>query len=105
MQAGEAGTGARAMMAHEAAADDRAASPCREGADQPALGLRWHGLLNRGVIDNQQPQRDRRRTPASASDPIQLNCTSSIVQNCACSSASTALARSMSSIDVSAVNI
>jgi hypothetical protein len=47
------GTGATAMMAHEAAADDHAESPCQEGADQPTLGLRWHGLLNRGVIDNQ----------------------------------------------------
>jgi hypothetical protein len=51
MQAGGAGTGATATMAPEAAADDREGLPCQEGADQPALGLRWHGLLNRGVID------------------------------------------------------
>ena len=53
MQAGGgARTGATAMMTYEATADNRAESTCQEGADQPALGLRLHGLLNRGVIDN-----------------------------------------------------
>jgi hypothetical protein len=51
------GIGTTAMMAYKAAGDDRAESRCQEGADQPALGFRLHGLLNRGVIDNQHPKR------------------------------------------------
>ena len=83
MQAGEAETGATTMMAHEDAADDHSESPCQGGAEQPALCLRLYGLLNRGVINNQHPQRDRRRTPSVRANPVQLNFTSSIVQNCA----------------------